>query len=319
MADIPIIDVAPLLWGGEVGEKSVAAEIGRACRDIGFFYVRNHGIPESAVAGLFAAAAEFFALPLAEKDRVSITRSRHNRGYVALEGEFLDPGRPGDAKEAFMIGRDLSPDDPDVVAGTPFHGLNQWPELPGFRATLLAYYVAQQRLCERLHRAFARDLGLPPEFFASSIDRPIAALRVLRYPPHPGVFDGTQYGAAPHTDYGNVTVLAQDDRGGLEVQRRDGAWIDAPPIPGTFVCNIADCLMRWSNDVYVSTPHRVVNRSGRERYSAAFFFDPNGDAKVECLPTCTGPDRPPRYAPTTGAAYLRERLDATYTFRRKTA
>ncbi len=318
-AVIPVIDLAPLFGGGTEGEKAVAAAIGQACRDRGFFYVRNHGVPEALVTGLFAAGAAFFALPEQEKGAVSITRSPHNRGYVPLEGEALDPSRPGDAKEAFNIGRELAADDPDLLAGTPFHGMNQWPSLPGFRDTLTAYFVAQQRLCEALHRCFALDLGLKPDFFAAHIDRPLATLRLLHYPPHPGLFDGGQYGAAPHTDYGNVTILAQDDCGGLEVQARDGTWIDAVPIPGTFVCNIGDCLMRWSNDTYVSTPHRVVNRSGRERASAAFFFDPNAAAPVVCLPTCATAERPPRYAPTTGAAYLREKLDATYAFRRKPA
>jgi isopenicillin N synthase-like dioxygenase len=317
MADaLPVIDIAPLVEGKPEGERRVAAEIGAACRGIGFFLIRNHGVPDAVLDGAFAAGDRFFARPEAEKRGVSIERSRHNRGYVPFAGERLDPSRPGDAKEAFNIGRDLAPDDPDVVAGTPFHGVNQWPDVPGFRDALLAYFAAMQDLCGRLHRAFAIDLGLEPDFFADRIDRPLATLRLLHYPPHPGAFDGGLYGAAPHTDYGNVTVLAQDDAGGLQVKRRDGGWIDAPPLPGTFVCNIGDCLMRWSNDVYVSTPHRVVNLSGRERRSIAFFCDPNADAEVACLPTCAGPDRPPRYPPTTGAAYLKERLDATYAFRK---
>jgi len=203
-----------------------------------------------------------------------------------------------------------------LVAG-PLHAPNQWPDLAGFKTTLLDYFTAQRRLCERLHQAFAIDLGVAPDYFRSFIDRPMATLRLLHYPPHPGVFDGDLYGAGPHTDYGNVTVLAQDDAGGLEVRMRDGSWTDARPVPGAFVCNIGDCLMRWSNDVYVSTPHRVVNRSGRDRYSIAFFFDPNADAKVECLPTCMSAERPSRYPPITGAAYLKERLDATYAHRRQ--
>ena len=225
------------------------------------------------------------------------------------------PSRPGDAKEAFNIGRELAPDDPDLLAGVPFHGPNQWPASTRFQGTMLDYFAAQLALCRRLHQAFAIDLGLDPDFFAPAIDRPLAVLRLLHYPPHPGQFDGTQYGAGPHTDYGNVTTLAQDDAGGLEVRERDGTWIDATPIPGTLVCNIGDCLMRWSNDTYVSTPHRVVNRSGRKRYSVVFFCDPNADARVECLPTCVAADRPTRYPPITGAAYLQERLDATYTYR----
>jgi isopenicillin N synthase-like dioxygenase len=307
---IPIIDLAGLT------DAEAAAQIGHACRGRGFFYVINHGVPEALRARMFATAADFFALPEPVKAEVSITRSPHNRGYIAMEQEKLDPSRPGDAKEIFNIGRDLAPDDPDVRAGTPFHGVNLWPAMPGFRETAMAYFNAVQSLGERLHRAFAIDLGLKPDFFAPLIDRPLATLRILHYPPHPGAFDGTQYGAAPHTDYGNVTILAQDDVGGLEVQARDGAWINAVPIPGAFICNIGDCLMRWSNDIYVSTPHRVVNRTGRERYSIAFFLDPNADAPVECLPGCGDA---PKYPPTTGAAYLRERLDRTYDHRRETA
>lgn len=304
--EIPVVDLAR-------DEVAVARAIGAACRGTGFFYVANHGVAERTLADLLAAGAAFFALPAAEKLAVSIAKSRHNRGYVPFEGEALDPGRPGDAKEAFNMGRELAPDDPDLLAGKPFHGPNQWPGHPaGFRGALMAYYDAMLALGQALHRAFARDLGLAPDFFADKIDKPLATLRLLHYPPHPGVFDGAQYGAAPHTDYGDVTILWQDDAGGLEVRARDGDWIAAPPIPGSFVCNIGDCLMRWSNDVYVSTPHRVVNRSGRERRSVAFFLDPNADAPVECLAL----GGPPRYPPTTGAAYLKERLDATYAFRR---
>ncbi|MFM7345427.1 MAG: isopenicillin N synthase family dioxygenase [Tagaea sp.] len=306
MSEIPVIDL-------DAGEAAIAAAIGKACRNTGFFYVANHGVPEAIHKALLAAGDAFFALPEAEKKAVSIERSRHNRGYVPFAGEALDPTRPGDAKEAFNMGRELAPDDPDLLAGKPFHGPNQWPARPpGFRAALIAYYDAMLALGQTLHRAFARDLGLAPDFFADKIDKPLATLRLLHYPPHPGEFDGGQYGAAPHTDYGNVTILWQDDTGGLEVRARDGAWIAATPVPGTFVCNIGDCLMRWSNDVYVSTPHRVVNRSGRERRSVAFFLDPNADAPVECLAL----GGPPLYPPTTGAAYLKERLDATYAFRR---
>jgi isopenicillin N synthase-like dioxygenase len=303
--EIPVIDLG-------ASEIDIARAIGLACRNTGFFYVANHGVPDETQARLLDASAAFFALPEAEKNAVSIERSRHNRGYVALEGEALDPTRPGDAKEAFNMGRELAPDDPDLLAGKPFHGPNRWPARPeGFRDALIAYFDSMRALGQILHRAFARDLGLAPDFFAAKIDKPLATLRLLHYPPHPGEFDGGQYGAAPHTDYGNVTILWQDATGGLEVQARDGAWIAAPPIAGSFVCNIGDCLMRWSNDVYVSTPHRVVNRSGRARRSVAFFLDPNADAPVECLPL----GGPPRYPPTTGAEYLQERLDATYAFR----
>jgi isopenicillin N synthase-like dioxygenase len=314
---LPLIDIAALGGGDATAERRAAAELGHACREIGFFYATGHGVPASQLDATFAAARGFFDSPLADKLDVAITKSRHNRGYVPLAAEALDPSKSGDAKECFNVGRELAANDPGLLAGKPFHGPNQWPSAPhGFRATMLAYFAAMQDVCERLHRGFALDLGLAPDHFAPFIDRPLATLRVLRYPPHPGAFDGQLWGAAPHTDYGNVTILAQGDESGLQVQRRDGSWLDAPVIPGAFVCNIGDCLMRWSNDVYVSTPHRVVNRTGRLRHSMAFFFDPNDDAPVACLPTCTDATRPPRYAPTTGAAYLKERLDATYAFRR---
>lgn len=312
---LPVIDIAPLFSGGAAGLAAVAAEIGRACRTIGFFYIAGHGVPAALRQAVFAEAAALFALPMADKLALSIEKSLNNRGYAALESESLDPAIAPDVKEAFNVGRDPEPGD-EVEADAPSQGANQWPELPGFRATMLAYYTALRRLSERLHEAFAVDLGLAPDYFAASIDRPMATLRVLRYPPHPGVFDGTRYGAGTHTDYGNITILAQDEVGGLEVQTRAGDWLAATPLPDTFICNIGDCLMRWSNDVYVSTPHRVVNAGGRERFSAAFFFDPNADARVACLPTCATPERPARYAPISGGDYLRERLDATYAFRR---
>jgi isopenicillin N synthase-like dioxygenase len=304
---IPIIDL-----GAPEGEASAA--IGRAARDRGFFYVSNHGVAPALLSGIYAAAAAFFAQPDAAKLRIAHSLSPHNRGYVPVDGERLDPSRPSDAKEAFNIGRELPPDHPGIVAKQPFHGPNLWPDLPGFRAAMLAYYGAMRGLGDRLGRAFAIDLGLPPDYFEPLIGDPIATLRLLRYPPHPGTFDGTQYGAGPHTDYGMVTVLAQDDVGGLEVRARDGTWIAAPPIPGTFVCNIGDCLMRWSNDIYVSNPHRVVNRGGRERYSIVYFLDTNADAVVRCLPGCSGPDRPVRYPPISGADFLRSRLESTYEY-----
>jgi isopenicillin N synthase-like dioxygenase len=315
--EIPVIDIAALRAGDAAGKRRVADEIGRACRGIGFFYVRGHGIDDAAMAKVFGEAKRFFSLPESEKNLISISHSMHNRGYVPLEGENLDPSRDPDLKECFNIGRDLAADDPDVVAGRPFHGPNQWPELAGWREGMYGHYLRLKALCETLHVAFAIDLGLPEDFFAPLVDRPLATLRLLHYPPHPGEPDPKQLGCAPHTDYGNVTVLAQDGIEGLQVLTRDGGeWLNAPVIPGAFVCNIGDLLMRWTNDVYVSTPHRVINRSGKERYSMAFFHDPNDDAVIEGLPGCVSADRPARYPVTTGGRYLADRLNATYAFRR---
>jgi isopenicillin N synthase-like dioxygenase len=309
---VPVIDLAPLLGGTSAGAQTVAGAIGAAARDIGFFAVANHGIPAALVDALFAASRTFFAAPAALKESVPIERSPHYFGYARYASEALDPQRPGDAKESFNIGRQITPDDPLYVAGTPFVGLNQWPALPGFRTTLIAYYDALLALGLTLHRAIALDLGIDPDFFAASFRHPLSALRLLHYPPHPGEFDGRQYGAGPHTDYGNITLLAQDDNGGLEVRTRGGEWIGVEPIPGTFVCNIGDALMRWSNDVYVSNPHRVINRSGNDRYSVAFFCEPDPDAWIACLPQCSGPDNPPKYEPIAFADYLRSRVEPTY-------
>ena len=162
--------------------RRVAAEIGRACRDVGFFYVRNHGVPEDLLAGIFDCSQTFFAVPDADKEELSIKRSRHNRGYVGIATESLNLVH-ADLKEAFNIGLDLSASDPEVVAGKPFRGVNLWPRTPGFRETALAYFDAVWRLGIDLHLAVAADLGLPIRFFADKFDRPMATLRLLHYPP----------------------------------------------------------------------------------------------------------------------------------------
>jgi isopenicillin N synthase-like dioxygenase len=312
MEQVPVIDLAPVHAGTPDGFARVAAEIGAAARDIGFFAVKNHGVPAALVDEMFAAARAFFDLPLAVKNELAIENSPHYLGYARVAFEKLDPSLPGDWKESFNMGRERAADDPDLLAGTPFVGRNQWPELAGFRTTMIRYFDALLAVGLTVHAAIATDLGLPVDYFDAFYDRPLSALRVLHYPPHPGTFDGSRYGAGPHTDYGGVTLLAQDDTGGLEVRRRDGAWIPVAPVPGTFVCNIGDAMMRWTNDVYVSNAHRVVNRSGRERFSAAFFCEPNPDARIACIPACASAERPAKYPPIAFADYLRSRLEPTY-------
>jgi isopenicillin N synthase-like dioxygenase len=309
-AAIPVIDLEGL--GTPAGDARLAREIGAAARGIGFFAVTNHGVSAGLISDMFAAARGFFALPVPEKASISIKRSPHNRGYVGLSEEALDPSKGADMKEAFNIGLDLTAEHPDVMAGKPFRGVNLWPADAGFRRTSLAYFEAVWRLGVALHRPVALDLGLAPDWFTSSLDAPLATLRLLRYPPAGGADPA---GAGEHTDYGNLTLLMTDDAGGLEVRTRDGSWLAAPDVPGGFIVNIGDCLMRWTNDVYVSTPHRVIHRAPRDRISLAFFLDPNPDATVEAIATCVSQDRPARYKPTTGAAYLKERLDATYAHR----
>jgi isopenicillin N synthase-like dioxygenase len=309
---IPVIDIAPLLSGAPEGARETARRVGHACREIGFFYITGHGIEPAAVAEVFSTAARFFAAPAAMKEAVAYSGPGGNRGYIRLGGETLDPGKPPDVKEAFNVGLELAADDPDLLAGKPFRARNLWPDMPGFRATMLDYFDRMWRLGRDLHRAFALDLGFEPSFFEDKFRKPMAILRLLHYPPLDRPPAADQLGAGVHTDYGNVTLLATDAVAGLMVRDRSGRWLDAPVIPNAFVCNIGDCLMRWTNDIYVSTPHKVVSPRNSDRYSVAFFLDPDPDALVACLPTCAGPERPAKYPPVTGADFLRSRLEPTY-------
>jgi isopenicillin N synthase-like dioxygenase len=312
MSTIPVIDVAPLLAGTPDQARAVAQALGRACREVGFFYIVGHGVPRELRTRVFDAAIAFFSGPASIREAASFAGPGSNRGYIRLGGEALDPSKPADVKEAFNIGLELPPDDPDLLARAPFRAANLWPEIAGFRDTMLAYFNAVWRLGRDLHRGFALDLGLEGDFFESKLDKPLATMRLLHYPPVTTPLAQGQLGAGVHTDYGNVTLLATDAVGGLMVQDRSGRWLDAPVMADAFVCNIGDCLMRWSNDVYVSTPHKVVSPPGADRYSVAFFLDPNPDAIVACLPTCISEERPAKYGPITGANFLRSRLEPTY-------
>lgn len=305
---IPIIDVTQLRRGNAA---QVALDIGKACRETGFFYVTGHGIPKELLQSVFTRAANFFMQDEADKKQVVYSASS-NRGYVPFKGEALDPGRPADLKEAYNIGLELPQDDPELLQGRMFRAANLWPQTHGFRQTMLDYFNACHELGRLLHRAFAIDLGLVPDFFEDKLDRPMAVLRLLHYPPAPERSEDGQLGAGEHTDYGCVTLLATDGVGGLEVRNRNGEWLAAPHVPGAFICNIGDCLMRWTNDIYVSTPHRVVAPAGRERYSVAFFLDPNPDARIACLPGCATPKRPAKYTPIRGDEFLLSRLSPTY-------
>ena len=309
---ISVIDLKPLLEGGEAGRKAVAKQIGEACRGIGFFYITGHGVPAELREAVFGMAKIFFGSPDALKMGSLYSVATGNRGFVPMKGESLDPTKAPDLKEGYNIGLDLQPDDPEILAKAPLRALNLWPDLPGFRETMLEYYNAMWTLGRTLHTAFATELGLPTDFFEDKLERPLATLRLLHYPPRPAHMEEGQLGAGEHTDYGCVTLLATDEVGGLEVRTRDGQWLAAPVIPDTFVCNIGDCLMRWTNDTYVSTPHRVVNASGRERYSVPFFLDPDPDAIVACLPGCATASHPAKYPPIRGDDYLLSRLNPTY-------
>ena len=312
--EISIIDIAGLVDGSD--EVGVATRLGQAAEEVGFLYVANHGVPDTLVQGMFAASKAFFDRPLDEKSALHIRNSPVHRGYFPLFEENTDPNLTADLKEGFDIGRDLGPDDPDVIKGLPLHGPNQWPSAPtDFKATADAYFSAVATLSRRIMRGFAIALDLAPDFFEDKVDRPLAQLRLLHYPPQSGYIQSETLGCGAHTDYGCLTVLAQDPNGGLQVMNAAGDWIAAPPVPGTFVINLGDQLARWTNGRFSATPHRVINTSGRERYSMPFFFDPNFETMIECLPGCRKPGEAPKFAPVQAGPYLLSRFDATFNYR----
>ncbi|MEM1345523.1 MAG: 2-oxoglutarate and iron-dependent oxygenase domain-containing protein [Pseudomonadota bacterium] len=301
--DVPVLDFSRFADGSD--RAGFVADLGRACRGSGFFLLSGHGIDEALIEAVFAKADTFFDLPAADKAALDIRHNGQNRGWVAEGSERLDEASGQiDAKEAFNIGFDMAADDPRILAGAPFRAANVWPEVAGFRETVLAYYRAVHGLGVALHRPIALDLGLKEDHFDTAFDAPMATLRLLRYPAAKG---GAGIGAGAHTDYGSITLLMTDGEPGLQIRPRGGDWVEAPHVAGAFVVNIGDCLMRWTNDLYVSTPHRVAVPK-RQRRSIAFFLDPNPDAAITALPG-TGA---PKYAPITAADYLRSRLEATY-------
>lgn len=300
---IPVLSYAQFIEGDK---DAFVTKLDATCRDTGFFLLSDHGIDETLVARAFDQADEFFSLDPQYKDALDISLSPHNRGYARIGSESLDE-KSGvmDLKEAFNIGLDLPEDDPRVVAGDAFRGVNAWPALPHFRETMLRYYKAVWALGVDLHRAISLGFGLDEAYFAPHFDAPMATLRVLHYPKSQAKSEGI--GAGAHTDYGSLTLLRTDDVPGLQVKPRGRDWCDVPHVPGAFIVNIGDCLMRWSNNIYVSTPHRVLVPKAK-RTSIAFFLDPNPDSVVQALPG-TGT---PLYEPVTGADYLMQRLTATY-------
>jgi isopenicillin N synthase-like dioxygenase len=313
-ATLPIIDVSGLGSEDTAARRHVAAALHEACSTHGFFYIRNHGVPEPLVAAVFAEAERLFALPAAEKTAVDKAKSSANRGYEPLSGQTLEAGAPPDLKEGFYIGPEIAADDPRVLAGKFNQGPNQWPAgLADFRPTMERYFSAMLALGTRLMGALALSLDLPEDHFAAFCRDPLATIRLLHYPPQPANAAPGQKGAGAHTDFGGLTMLRQDDVGGLQVwDQASGGWIHADPVPGTYIVNLGDMIARWTNDRYRSTLHRVVNASGRERYSIPFFFVGNPDHAVSCLPTCLSPGETPKYPPTTVEAHLREMYRRTY-------
>lgn len=284
---LPVIDVAPLFGDDAVSRKTVAEEIGAACRNLGFFYASGHAIAPETMTSLTEASYSFFALPHAEKMKIAMSRGgRAWRGFFPVGGE-LTSGRP-DIKEGVYFGEELGLDDARVKAGLPLHGANLFPDgVPELKAAVTDFMFQSERSAHAIMEGVALSLGLDAHYFRRTYTaNPTMLFRIFHYP----ASDAAEgWGVGEHTDYGLLTLLAQDDKGGLQVKTPDG-WIDAPPVPGTLVCNIGDMLDRLTGGVYRSTPHRVLNSSGRSRLSFPFFFDPGFDAQVVPLPGHTASD-----------------------------
>jgi len=297
---IPGLDLGPWRRGEAGARDRLAADLRRACLAVGFFYIDGHGVDQALVDAAFAGTAAFHAQPEAAKAALAI--NRHNIGYMASRASMQRSSTVHTATKpnlvaSFFMKRERAADAPEVVAGLPLRGVNQWPaDLPAFRPAMLAYMAAMEELGLAMLPLYARSLELDDGFFADAFRQPSITLRISSYPPQES-FDGEEFGTGPHTDAGFMTMLAQAEVPGLEILHRDGSWRQAAVLPGMFLVNIGQMLTRWSNDLYPSTPHRVINLEGRQRYSMPFFFDPDFEAEIACLPTCQGPDNPPRHAP----------------------
>jgi isopenicillin N synthase-like dioxygenase len=298
---IPVIDIAGLRTGSDAERRRIAREIGDAARSIGFLSITGHGIPAELLAATFDASRAFFALPREEKDRIAT-----NGGYRG----YIHPSslKSGDQQESFDLGIEYAPGEVDPFGDRPLTSANKWPELRGFRETLLAVFNASFAVFEEMHRAVAIDLGADPEYFTPLFGRNYG----FRLSHYAAVTDpSTCFGASPHSDWGNLTLLAQDSPG-LEVQGQDGTWIPVAVTAGALVCNIGDSLARWSNGSYLSTRHRVINPTGKPRFSVGFFANADLDAMVEPLPSCVQLGQMPKFPPIEFGEFMQARVKSGY-------
>lgn len=302
---IPIIDIAGLSAPEPARRRAVAQEMGRAAREVGFLYVRNHGLDEALFEDVLAAAQTFFAQPMAVKMESYIGRSQNHSGYVP-EGEEVFPGGTIDRKEAYDLNLDL----PGAVDEAPMLGPTLWPDQPGFRAAANAYYDAVAGLARRLFRGFALALDLPEDHFEPHRLRPPSQLRMIHYPYDPQAEDREGIGA--HTDYEFFTIL-RGTAPGLEVLNGQGQWIDAPPQPGCYVINIGDMLEAWTNGAFTATTHRV-RKVAQERFSFPFFATCDYETLVEPDPRLIGPGEAPRYGRLVSGDHLFAQTARTFAY-----
>jgi isopenicillin N synthase-like dioxygenase len=298
-AAIPVIDFGPAFRGEPGGLATVASQVRDASEHVGFFYLAGHGVPEALIDAAFQASREFHAMPL--DDKLGLRLNENNIGYLPVNQSMQRASTVHKAtrpnfNESFFISHDRGADHPDVVAGTPLRGRNQWPAgHEAMRATMVRYMKALEGVGARMLPALACALDMPADFFAPFFQGEAhVTVRFLHYPPQE-TQDDEQFGQGPHTDNSFITILARMDVPGLAVRLPSGEWLAPPLIPGTFLVNLGNVMKRWSNDRFLSTPHGVLNDSGQDRYSIAFFYSPNPDSAIECVPSCVGPENPARY------------------------
>ena len=315
--EIPVLDLAPLIAGEDTslaGEDTsrLAKRFAEAYGEVGFGYVINHGIDPALRSAVFAASRAFHALPKVEKEALALNRA--HRGYIAINtstdvtSDLAEITKPNQSA-SFMMMREDAQAEPDVYLSGP----NQWPDVAGFRDICEAYAGAMTELGHKLIGLALDAVGATDRSILKAFMTPTIWLRLLYYPQHPPQASDDLYGSAPHKDFGCLTLLAQDNVGGLQVQTPAGNWVDAPPIDDAFVVNVGDMLHCLSNGKLLSTPHRVINTSGRERYSVPFFFDPHVSADIAALPG-TGV---PKFAPLNFGTFLRRELEASYVAHQK--
>ena len=309
--EIPIVDIGPFLAGRPGSLEGAAKVVGPASESLGFFYVRNHGVPQDLIDRMFVETERFHSLPLERKMEVKVLN--HNIGYLPLGGQtqrsyqsLYGESKHPDLSASYFARQEYDEGHPDRVAKKSWVYDNRWPqELPGFKETVIEYFDALTALSEKILALQSSWLDLGPDFIPrhEAFSPPVHILRLLHYPPRDPALDG-QFGIGAHTDYGYGSILAQARVPGLEIYTRDGRWVEAPALPGHLLFNNGDMCKVWTNDRFRSAPHRVINKSGTTRYSIPFFVTTRFDVPLSCLPNCSGPGNPPKYAPITYGDYF---------------
>lgn len=312
---IPIINLGPWLREEEGSYKNTVDAFFSAYNKLGFAVIVNHGIPQSVVHNLFQASKRFHALPL--KSKMAIELNQLHRGYIAINtstdvNATLTKVTKPNQSESFMMMREDRQNSPEVLSDTYLAGPNQWPELPGFRVAVTACHDALRSLGYKLMSIACDAIGANKQEIMPAFDVPTTWLRLLHYPPAPLEREADLYGSAPHTDFGCLTILLQDEVSGLQVMTPEGDWIDVQPQPNAFVVNVGDMLNRWSNGILKSTPHRVINSSGKARFSCPFFFDPNVATDITPLESCIKLNYPAKFSTVNFGQFLRHELESGY-------